>query len=188
MEQSPPISFDFIYTSYYKKAFRFAQSYVHDEMVAEDLASEALIALWEKTKIETVEQIAPLLLIILKNKALDYLKHEQVRNMAFESMADWQQQELALRLSALEACDPEDIFSEEVKTLVNRTLKSLPAQTRQIFVLSRFENKSNREIAEMLSISIKAVEYHITKTLKVLRVALKDYLPLFYFLYYYTVC
>ena len=37
----PDISFSFIYTSYYKKAFSFAKSYVHDEAVAEDIASEA---------------------------------------------------------------------------------------------------------------------------------------------------
>ncbi len=57
----PDISFSFIYTSYYKKAFSFAKSYVHDEAVAEDIASEALIALWEKTEITSVEEIAPLL-------------------------------------------------------------------------------------------------------------------------------
>ena len=64
----PDLSFSFIYTSYYKKAFSFAKSYVHDEAVAEDIASEALIALWEKTKVESAEQVAPLLLTILKNK------------------------------------------------------------------------------------------------------------------------
>ena len=63
----PDISFSFIYTSYYKKAFSFAKSYVHDEAVAEDIASEALIALWEKTEITSVEEIAPLLFTILKH-------------------------------------------------------------------------------------------------------------------------
>lgn len=83
----PDLSFSFIYTSYYKRAFSFAKSYVHDEAVAEDIASEALIALWEKTKIVSVEEIAPLLFTILKNKALDWLKHEQVKAAAFESFA-----------------------------------------------------------------------------------------------------
>lgn len=51
----------------------------------------------------------------LKNKALDYLKHEEVKRSAFEVMADWQQQELSIRMSALEACNPDEIFSEEVE-------------------------------------------------------------------------
>ena len=174
MSKMPGNSFNDIYTSYYKKSFFFAKSYVHNDLAAEDIASEALIKLWEKLKAELVEEkyILPLLLTILKNKALDYLKHEEVKRSAFEVMADWQQQELSIRMSALEACNPDEIFSEEVEKIISATL-------------SRFENKSNKEIAEEMEISIKGVEYHISKALKVLRVTLKDYLPLFYFFFYY---
>lgn len=178
-------SFNEIYTSYYKKSFFFAKSYVHDDLAAEDIASESLIKLWEKLKTEKIDYIEPLLLTILKNKALDYLKHEEVKRTAFESMADWHQQELSIRISTLESCDPNEIFSDEVESIIRETLKLLPEQTRQIFLLSRFKNKSNKEIAEQIGISIKGVEYHISKALKALRITLKDYLPLFYFFFYY---
>ena len=178
-------SFNEIYTSYYKKSFFFAKSYVHDNLAAEDIASESLIKLWEKLKTEKIDYIEPLLLTILKNKALDYLKHEEVKRTAFESMADWQQQELSIRISTLESCDPNEIFSDEVESIIRETLKSLSDQTRQAFLLSRFENKSNKEIAEQMGISVKGVEYHISKALKALRITLKDYLPLFYFFFYY---
>ena len=185
MKNSSDISFTFIYTRYYKQAFRFAKSYVHDEAVAEDIASEALIALWEKVEITSVEEITPLLFTILKHKALDWLKHEQVKTAAFESFADWQSRELSLRISTLEACSHNDIFSNEIERIVRQSLYQLPQQTRQAFILSRFKEMSNREIAETLNISVKGVEYHISKALKALRVALKDYLPLLCFLYPY---
>lgn len=178
-------SFNEIYTSYYKKSFFFAKSYVHDDLAAEDIASESLIKLWEKLKTEKIDYIEPLLLTILKNKALDYLKHEEVKRTAFESMVDWHQQELSIRISTLESCDPNEIFSDEVESIIRETLKLLPEQTRRIFLLSRFENKSNKEIAEQIGVSIKGVEYHISKALKALRITLKDYLPLFYFFFYY---
>ena len=178
-------SFNEIYTSYYKKSFFFAKSYVHDDLAAEDIASDSLIKLWEKLKTEKIDYIEPLLLTILKNKALDYLKHEEVKRTAFEYMSDWHQQELSIRISTLESCDPNEIFSDEVESIIRETLKLLPEQTRQIFLLSRFENKSNKEIAEQMGISIKGVEYHISKALKALRITLKDYLPLFYFFFYY---
>ena len=178
-------SFNEIYTSYYKKSFFFAKSYVHDDLAAEDIASESLIKLWEKLKTEKIDYIEPLLLTILKNKALDYLKHEEVKRTAFESMVDWHQQELSIRISTLESCDPNEIFSDEVESIIRETLKSLSDQTRQAFLLSRFENKSNKEIAEQMGISVKGVEYHISKALKALRITLKDYLPLFYFFFYY---
>ena len=185
MSKMPGNSFNDIYTSYYKKSFFFAKSYVHDDLAAEDIASDSLIKLWEKLKTEKIDYIEPLLLTILKNKALDYLKHEEVKRTAFESMADWHQQELSIRISTLESCDPNEIFSDEVESIIRETLKLLPEQTRQIFLLSRFENKSNKEIAEQMGISIKGVEYHISKALKALRITLKDYLPLFYFFFYY---
>ncbi len=179
--------FNGIYTSYYKKCFSFAKSYVHDDSAAEDIASESLIKLWERLKTEPVDDrhLLPLLLTILKNKALDHLKHEEVKRSAFETMADWQRQDLTLRLSSLEACNSDEILSSEIEKIISDTLRALPDQTCRAFALSRFENKANKEIAEELGISVKGVEYHISKALKALRTALKDYLPLFYFFFYY---
>lgn len=178
-------SFKEIYTSYYKKSFFFVKSYVHDDLAAEDIASDSLIKLWEKLKTEEIDYVEPLLLTILKNKALDYLKHEEVKRNALESMADWHLQELTVRITSLEACDPNEIFSDEVEKIIRETLNSLSEQTRQAFLLSRFEYKSNKEIAELMGVSVKGVEYHISKALKALRITLKDYLPLFYFFFYY---
>lgn len=83
----------------------------------------------------------------------------------------------------MQACDPEEIYSSEITGIVEKTLQSLPEQTRRIFEMSRYESIPVKEIAQELSLSTKSVEYHITKALKLLRVALKEYLPLFYFLF-----
>lgn len=88
--------------------------------------------------------------------------------------------ELDFRISSLDACNPTDIFSEEINRIVNRTLDTLPLQTRNVFRMSRYENKSIKEIADTLNISVKGVDYHIGKALKALRVNLKDYLYLFF--------
>ena len=175
-------SFNILYTRYYKKAFLFTKSFVHDESVAEDIVSDALIKLWEILKIKETDHADALLLTILKNKSLDHLKHEAIKAEALHSMSSMSQRELEIRISTLQACDPEEIFSEEVKKIIADTLATLPGQTRHIFIMSRFQNRSNKEIAEQLGISVKGVEYHITKALKPLRLRLKDYLPVLYFL------
>ena len=89
--------------------------------------------------------------------------------------------ELSVRISSLEACNPDKIFMEDIGRIVEETLSQLPQQTRVIFQMSRNEGKSNMEIASEISISEKTVEYHITKSLKALRLSLKDYLPIFLF-------
>lgn len=171
-------SFNEIYNSFYRKAFLFAKSYVHDDWVAEDIASDALIKLWEKMKEEDIPYVRPFLLAILKNKSLDYLKHEEIKRNVHIDLTDWHVQELNLRISTLEACNPDTIFSEEIKQIIKTSLDTVPEQTRKIFMMSRFQNKSNREIAESMGISVKGVDYHISKVLKILRVSLKDYLPI----------
>lgn len=180
----PPKSFNEVYSYFYKKSYVFAKSYVHDDMAAEDIASEALIKLWEKIRDSKIDYLEPLLLTILKNKSLDYLKHQEVERRAFQHMADWRDSDLSIRITSLEACNPDELFSGEVERIVNETLMQLPQQTRKIFYLSRWENKSNAEIAVEMGLSIKSVEYHISKALKVLRISLKDYLPLFFFIFH----
>lgn len=177
-------SFDKLYTRHYRRAFLFAKSYIHDEPAAEDIASEALIRLWQWMRDNPGEPGEAMLLTILKNKSLDYLKHEAVKQQAFAHITEWRNEELALRISSLEECNPNEIFSKEVTGIVQDTLRTLPEKTSRVFSLSRFSHKTNKEIAEELCISVKDVEYHITKALKVFRSALKDYLPLFYFLFY----
>lgn len=177
------ISFSEIYTNYYRRSFLFVKSYVRDDMAAEDIVSEALIHLWETSKKETVEYPLALLVQMLKNGALNYLKHLDVRQTVTESISSKMYRDLHYRISTLQAFDLEEIFSSEIARIVEKTLASLPEQTRRVFEMSRYECLSVKEIAEELSISVKGVEYHITKSLKVLRVALKDYLPVFYLLF-----
>ncbi|MEJ0055136.1 MAG: sigma factor-like helix-turn-helix DNA-binding protein [Bacteroidota bacterium] len=54
----------------------------------------------------------------------------------------------------------------------------MPDQCRTVFQLSRFEELKYSEIAEQLDISVKTVENHMGKALKIMRTQLKDYLPL----------
>lgn len=171
--------FESLYKQYYKRAFFFTKSYVHDELAAEDIASESLIKLWEQLRKEHVRLAEALLLTMLRNKALDYLKHEAIKDNALHEIKNIYKEELDLRISMLEACDPEEIFTAEIHQIIQNTLGQFPKQTRLIFEMSRFGNESNKEIANELGLTVKSIEYHITKVLKALRTNLKDYLPLF---------
>ena len=145
-------------------------------MAAEDIVSEALINLWDTSKKEKVEYPLSLLVMMLKNGALNYLKHQDVKQSVSDSISSKMARDLGYRISTLQACDLEEIFSSEITRIVKETLEALPEQ-------SRYECRTVKEIAEELSISPKGVEYHITRSLKVLRIALKDYLPIFYLLF-----
>lgn len=175
--------FNKIYNDYYKRSFWFVKSYVFEDMVAEDIASESLISLWQVMKKEEVIHPLSLLLTILKNNSLNYLKSQERKQNMMDSVSDMLMRDLNYRINCLTACDPQEVYSSEITSIIEQTLTLLPSQTRKVFEMSRYEMLPVKDIAEVLELTPKAVEYHITKSLKVLRVALKDYLPLYYLLF-----
>lgn len=184
-KETNQLSFEDLYTRYYRKSFLFTKSYIQNVCEAEDIASEALIKLSESIRHKHIENIPAFLLTILKNKSLDYLRSKAVQKKAMETVSFSEIQELNYRINALHECDPDLIFSKEIQQIIDTSLNQLSLQTKQIFIMSRYENYSNKEIATELNMTVKNVEYHISKSLNLLRENLKDYLPLFYFFFYF---
>ncbi|MGI5914507.1 MAG: RNA polymerase sigma-70 factor [Bacteroidales bacterium] len=174
--------FNDIYSSYYHKSFVYVKSYVHDEMAAEDIVTDSLIQVWEEMKKRVVDPVAPFLFTVLKNRSIDYLRREKLKQKTHDIVREVLAREMDIRLLSLEVSDPKIIFSDEINEILEKTLVSLPEKTREIFITSRFLGKTYKEIAEELNISIKGVEYHIANALKTLRLSLKDYLALFLWL------
>jgi RNA polymerase sigma-70 factor (ECF subfamily) len=75
------------------------------------------------------------------------------------------------------------LHAKELGQKINTAIDSLPEQCGNVFKLSRFENLKYNEIAQHLNISIKTVENHMGKALKILREQLKDYLPLIFWIW-----
>ena len=140
-----------------EKFLTFAYSYLRDRVEAEDVLMESMITLWEnRDHWEKDSNLHALLLTIIKNKSLNILEHKQIRLRAEE--------------------DINSHSHNEIQHIVHKALEHMPQQSRTIFMLSRYQNLPNRQIAEQLHISLKTVEAHITKALRILRLELKDYL------------
>src|SRR5690606_31477306 len=75
---------------------------------------------------------------------------------------------------------PQQIAAKELQARITAALARLPRQCRTVFQLSRFEELKYREIAEKLNLSVKTVENHMGKALKLLRHELAEYLPVWY--------
>lgn len=176
------LNFNSIYTAYYRKAFLFTLSYVHNDQVAEDIVSEAIIHLWELSKEKEIDSIEAILITYIRSKSLNYLKHLQAQENVFQTLINKGQRELEIRISTLEACDPREILSEELRAKVGALLANMPEKTRLAFLRDRLDGKSHKDIAEEMGISVKGVEYHINRAVKILRDNLKEYAPFLIFL------
>ena len=119
-------------------------------------------------KIEVTSSFRNLLITSVKNSCVDYLRKQSVRRIHSE------------RQIYHENIDtPEEIYTvSELEEMLKTALDRLPPNVRKAFELSRFENMTYNKIAEEMDVSPKTVEAYISKALSVLRVELKDYLPL----------
>lgn len=171
-------SFEIFFTTYKQRFVSFANSYLRDEAMANDLVMDAFIYYWENRELlENEDNIPAYVLKIIKNKCLNYLRNQSIHQDIENQLRTHQQRLLEIDILSLEACDPQELFSEEVELIVKETLEQLPELTRIIFTKSRFEQKTYKEIADELHLTEKKVEFHISKALKLFRITLKDYLP-----------
>lgn len=178
--------FNKLYNESYANFLRFAVSYVRDQHIAEDFVSESYTTYWEKTH-ELSEDTNPkaYILTVLRNKCLNHLQHLKVRQRVEGELSEHANWLLTININSLNACDPDFIFSKEIKNIVDNTINQLSDKTQQVFILSRKKNLTNKEIAKEMKFSEKSVEYHISKALSLLRLSLKDFIvlaPFFSFL------
>lgn len=165
--------FDTIYTSCYKGLVAYATRYVDIEE-AQNIVQDTMMWLWDnKQTIIPGKSINALLMRIVRNKALNNVKHNTVLSRVHKQI------EASLR----EQFESPDLYmSVELAELLEKALKSLPDNLRETFILSRVERLSYKEIAERLGISVKAVDNRLSRTMKILKQELKDYLPVLLFL------
>lgn len=156
---------EYFYKCYQKTLQLFLKTYCREEGMAEEMTQEAFIQLWEnRQQVNPELSVKNLLFTIAKNKALDQIRKTQ--NQA--KIIKLRHTENAGTFSTLD-----QVILADYNRLLSSALLQLPARNREVFALSRNTHLSNIEISQQLNISVKAVEKHITKTLRFLRDFLK---------------
>lgn len=162
-------AFDIIYMQYYRGLFAFASQYV-DESDCEEIIQDVMLWLWENHPILIPElSLKSLLFSAVKNKCLNRIAHLQMRQRVHERLYEKYKEMFE---------DPDFYIESEILNLISKAINELPADYRKAFELNRFENLTYNEIAEVTGVSFKTVAYRISQSLRILRVKLKDYLPL----------
>ena len=162
--------FETIFRTYYERLCNYANTILNDMDEAEEMVQGAFLTVWEKhDTLEIHTSVKSYLYRAVHNSCLNRVKHYKVRKTYGDSVKN--QTEL------LHDDASQDLVGRELDGIVANAIDSLPDQCKLVFKLSRFENLTYAEIAEQLGISVKTVENHMVKALKVLREKLKDYLP-----------
>lgn len=180
------IRFTTLFEEYKPRFTRYAASYIRNDIAAEDIVMESFMYYWEnKDGLENDVNIPAYILTIVKNKSLNYLRSQKTHKKVEDQIRNHNQRLISAGIRSLESSDPQFLFSKEAEHIINQVIEKLPDQTREIFIRNRFQGKTYKEIALELGTTEKTVEFHIKKALKELRVALKDYFPLYILLLFF---
>jgi RNA polymerase sigma-70 factor (family 1) len=161
--------FERIYNSLWRKLYGVAYNYFRDKTAAQEIIQEVFVNLWlRRDHLSEINDLEAYLFRSVKNKIYD-----QFDKIASEEKL---QKHLSLQLTEETNETKEEIEYTETLDIINHEIDRLPDTTKTIFRLSRFDRYTNEEIAGRLHLSGKAVEYHITRALKRLRLRLNQFL------------
>jgi len=170
-------AFSELFSKYYQPLFLFARKFVEEDL-AKDFVQDCFYELWKNRKqIELKTTLSAYLFSIVKNRCYKYFEKERFR-AGKQSEIEFQlkQEEINYFLHS-----EKSILEFEIRDRIQNTLEKLPPKCAQIFHDSRFNGLSNKEIAQKYELSIKTVEKHISKALKIFHDEFKDF-NLSYFL------
>lgn len=173
LQLNPKDGCELLFRRYYKPLCSHAIRYVYSKEIAEDLVSDVFCKFWKNESYKNItSSFRSYLFRSVRNTAFTYLRSEF---NTVERSEKYDMIEVTENLKADSICIYEETLAR-VKLLVD----SMPRQCKKIFLLSRFESKGNKEIAEELNLSLKTIEAHMGKALGIMRKGLKDYITLIF--------
>lgn len=162
IRNSDRAAFKELYHLYYEPLYRFAWRYIRDSELALDLVQETFTRLWIKRQTLDIDKpIKPYLFRIIHNLAIDHVRKQTVRDEA-------------MHLLEINDFHEDDHDGNETVETVQKIVQSLPEGQQEVFRMNRYEGLKYVEIANILGISVKAVEKRMSKALHTLRNELKN--------------
>lgn len=166
-------AFERLYRENWDILFNIAYKRIKDTEKTEEIIQELFIYIWNKRhQLSFEEDPRAYLIAALRSRVLNHLRNEMIRARHLE----------VIRSEATvisNSCDTE-IELAELQTMVDKRVRTLPEKCREVYLLSRNHGLTLKEISDKLNISVSTAEKHIVKALKLLRLSLRDFVPLLF--------
>ena len=176
LRRSEEDAFEIIFRKHFAGLSLFAEHYVRNDKVAEEIVEDFFCHLWDNCQSLSINSsLKGYLFQSIHNRCLNYIRNQKVRQQYLtDNQYFFADDEL---LESASPDSPNTVFiARELEDSITFAINALPEQCRAIFCLNRFENLTYLEIAEKLNISINTVKTQMARALYKLRGGLKDFL------------
>ncbi|SEO06295.1 RNA polymerase sigma-70 factor, ECF subfamily [Mucilaginibacter gossypiicola] len=163
-------AFESIYNRYWDRLFDYTHKRLNNTEICEEVVQEIFIKLWEKREtLVLTTGLMNYLFSAARYSLIDQYRKQLLQNTFIAASKN---------KPGADNSTEDNIFVKDLQRYLEDLIGSLPPKCRSVYELSRLEYKSNKEIAEILNISEKTVEGHLTKALQRLRLGMGDVLVL----------
>lgn len=171
IQKGDEAAFERLFRTYYFDLSRFVWRYVESKAIAEGIVQEVYANIWEnREQWQPVNSLKLYLYQSVKHQALDYLKHEKVRDKYDPKWMAAKKENTTLDFR-------DSRREQQIREAIHKEIEALPPRSKMTYKLHRYDGLTYKEIAEVMDVSVKTVESQMTRTLKRLRKRLSYLLP-----------
>ncbi|NIJ46524.1 RNA polymerase sigma-70 factor (ECF subfamily) [Wenyingzhuangia heitensis] len=158
-------AFKKVYDTYAKNMFLYAYKVLDDKETCEDIVQNLFIDFWNKRNNLAITNLKAYLFQSVKYQIFNHIRNKKItkEDLTRLNLVD-------VSMNAIQKMEYVEL-EELIKSIIKH---ELPDRCQQIFILSRFEHKSNKEIAEELGITIQAVKNQISKGIQKIKLSLQS--------------
>ncbi|PZP47350.1 MAG: hypothetical protein DI598_11120 [Pseudopedobacter saltans] len=157
-------AFTQLFRQYYAKLVRFSIAITDQHEIAEEVASEVFVQLWNKrSQLASVSNLEAYMYQSIKNRSLNEIKSLK-KNISIDKIED---------PASTESSDSK-IVTDEVSSSIRKVIQSLPSQCRTCYLLVKEEGMTYKQVGEILGISHRTVNAHLVIAIKQITEALKN--------------
>ena len=154
--------FNFFFREYYAALTYYSVSFTKDRSVAEEIAGETLLKLWDRhSKFDNASAIKSFLYTTTHNSSLNWLRQQKKNNR--------QLKEMKYLFDESESSKFQKIIETETYREIFLAIEKLPPQCRKIFQMLFFEGKNHQQIAEELDLSVSTIHNQKARALMLIR-------------------
>lgn len=160
-------AFENIYRKYWSMLYVFIYQQLGSKEDSEEIIHDLMLSIWQNRHKSDIQNLKIYLFIATRNLVNKTIK-SQINLRKYR--------EYQLIHDVFEMEEPNDQMTAiEFSNRIDAIMKMMPEKTAMVFRMSKIEELPVKKIAQEMALSEKAIEYHITKSLKILRSNLKDF-------------
>ena len=157
-----------LFNRHWQKVHKLAYSKVRNREATEEIVQDLFIKLWDKRADLSIQNVGAYLYTCVKHRCLNYIESQIAQKKHWEYYKTF--------LPVSDESTGNAVAFGELMEAIEAGIDLMPEKGKKVFRLNRFEGRSVKEIAHLLNLSEKAIEYYLTQSTKKLRAYLKEFI------------